>query len=315
MAVKGQIQQDILKKSFYFSGKEKDDMKLDYLFEEKDRQVISFEIFPPKKGSALRDIDETLEILSSLQPDFISITFGAGGSAVNNKTIELAKKIKEKYHIEPVVHLTCLNYTKDEIRGMLEEMRDAGIYNLLALRGDRSPDYEPKKEFLYANDLIRFIREQSDDFHICAACYPETHPEAESRVSDLHHLKEKVDSGATHLISQLFFENRDYYRFLEDAAIAGIDVPVEAGIMPVTNKAQIERMTTLCGASLPEKYRRVMHKFEDNKEALFDAGMAYAINQIVDLLTNDVDGIHLYTMNNPVVARRICEGIRNLIRR
>ena len=288
-------------------------MNLDTLFEDKKKQVISFEIFPPKKGAALRDIDATLEILSSLSPDFISITFGAGGSAVNNKTIELAKKIKEVYHVEPVVHLTCLNYTRDEIRGMLDELKEAGIYNLLALRGDRSPDYEPKKEFLHANDLIRFIREQSGDFHICAACYPETHPEADSRAADLHHLKEKVDSGATHLISQLFFDNGDYYRFLEDAAIAGICVPFEAGIMPVTNKAQIERMTTLCGAHLPEKYRRIMHKFEDKKEALFDAGMAYAINQIVDLLTNDVDGIHLYTMNNPAVARRICEGIQNLV--
>ena len=288
-------------------------MNLDTLFEDKKKQVISFEIFPPKKGAALRDIDATLEILSSLSPDFISITFGAGGSAVNNKTIELAKKIKEVYHVEPVVHLTCLNYTRDEIRGMLDELKEAGIYNLLALRGDRSPDYEPKKEFLHANDLIRFIREQSGDFHICAACYPETHPEADSRAADLHHLKEKVDSGATHLISQLFFDNGDYYRFLEDAAIAGICVPIEAGIMPVTNKAQIERMTTLCGAHLPEKYRRIMHKFEDKKEALFDAGMAYAINQIVDLLTNDVDGIHLYTMNNPAVARRICGGIQNLV--
>lgn len=288
-------------------------MKLDALFEEKKKQIISFEIFPPKRGEALKNIDETLEILSSLRPDFISITFGAGGSAVNNKTIELAKKIKEEYHVEPVVHLTCLNYTKDEIKGMLEELREAGIYNLLALRGDRNPDIEPKKEFLYANDLIRFIREQGDDFHICAACYPETHQEAESRAADLHHLREKVESGATHLISQLFFDNNAYYRFLEDAAIAGINVPIEAGIMPVTNKAQIERMVSLCGASLPEKYSRIMHKFENNKDALFDAGMAYAINQIVDLLTNGVDGIHLYTMNNPAVARRICEGVRNLI--
>lgn len=288
-------------------------MKLDYLFEEKKKQVLSFEIFPPKHGAALKNIDETLEILSSLHPDFISITFGAGGSAVNNKTIGLAKKIKETYHIEPVVHLTCLNYTKEEIRGMLNEMKEAGIYNLLALRGDRNPDIEPKKEFHYASDLIRFIKEQGDDFHICAACYPETHPAAESRAADLHHLREKVDCGATHLISQLFFENDTFYRFLEDAAIAGIKAPVEAGIMPVTNKAQIERMVTMCGASLPEKYKRIMQKYEDNKEALFDAGLAYAINQIVDLLANGVDGIHLYTMNNPAVARRICDGVRNLI--
>ena len=288
-------------------------MKLDYLFEEKKKQVISFEIFPPKHGAALQNIDETLEILSSLHPDFISITFGAGGSAVNNKTIELAKKIKEVYRIEPVVHLTCLNYTKAEILGMLNELKDAGIYNLLALRGDRNPDIEPKKEFLYANDLIRFIKEQGDEFHICAACYPETHQEAGSRAADLHRLKEKVDSGATHLISQLFFDNNAYYRFLEDAEIAGINVPIEAGIMPVTNKAQIERMVNMCGASLPEKYRRIMERYEDNKEALFDAGMAYAVNQIVDLLTSGVDGIHLYTMNNPRVAGRICESIRNLV--
>ncbi len=288
-------------------------MKLDYLFEEKKKQVVSFEIFPPKHGDALKNIDATLEILCSLHPDFISITFGAGGSVANNKTIELAKKIKEQYHTEPVVHLTCLNYTKQEITSMLNELREAGIYNLLALRGDRNPDIEPKKEFLYANDLIRFIKEQGDDFHICAACYPETHPEAEGRAADLHHLKEKVDSGAAHLISQLFFDNATYYRFLEDAEIAGINVPIEAGIMPVTNKAQIERMVTTCGASLPEKYSRIMRMYEDNKEALLDAGLAYAINQIVDLLANGVDGIHLYTMNNPTVAGRICEGIRNLI--
>ena len=287
-------------------------MKISEIYSQKKRS-LSFEIFPPKKDSELKNIDATLEVLCQLKPDFISVTFGAGGSSNCNRTIELAKKIKYEYQVEPVVHLTCLNYTKAEIRGMLEELKEAGIFNLLALRGDRSPDYEPKKEFLYANDLIRFIREQSDDFHICAACYPETHQEGESRAADLHHLKEKVDSGATHLISQLFFDNAAYYRFLEDAAIAGIGVPIEAGIMPVTNKAQIERMVTLCGAGLPEKYARIMHKFEDNKEALFDAGMAYAINQIVDLLTNGVDGIHLYTMNNPVVARRICEGIRNLV--
>ena len=288
-------------------------MKLDYLFEEKKKQVVSFEIFPPKHGASLQNIDETLEILSSLKPDFISITFGAGGSAVNNRTIELAKKIKEVYRIEPVVHLTCLNYTKAEILSMLNELKDAGIYNLLALRGDRNPDIEPKKEFMYANDLIRFVKEQGEDFHICAACYPETHQEAPGRAADLRHLKEKVDSGATHLISQLFFDNNAYYRFLEDAEIAGINVPIEAGIMPVTNKAQIERMVNLCGATLPEKYRRIMERFEDNKEALFDAGMAYAINQIVYLLTNGVDGIHLYTMNNPAVARRICDGIKNLV--
>lgn len=289
-------------------------MKLDYLFQEKGRQILSFEIFPPKKGSSLKNIDGTLEVLSDLHPDFISITFGAGGSAVDNRTIQLAKRVKEVYHVEPVVHLTCLNYTKDEMRTMLSELKDAGIYNLLALRGDKNPDIVPKKEFHYAGDLIRFIKEEEGDtFHICAACYPETHQEAASRAADLWHLREKVEDGATHLISQLFFDNSAYYRFLEDAEIAGVHAPIEAGIMPVTNKAQIERMVTMCGASLPEKYRRIMERYEDKKEALFDAGMAYAVNQIVDLLANGVQGIHLYTMNNPAVARRICESIKNLI--
>ncbi len=288
-------------------------MKLDYLAK-LDRQILSFEIFPPKHGTALQNIDATLEVLADLKPDFISVTFGAGGAAVNSKTIELAGKIKNTYAIEPVVHLTCLNYTKDEIRGIMKELTDNGIENILALRGDVNPDITPKKEFFYASDLIRFVREETGDrFHIFGACYPETHTEAESRAKDIHHLKEKVDAGATHLLSQLFFDNAKYYRFLEDIDVADIHVPIEAGIMPITNKTQIERMLTTCGATLPEKHRRILTRYEDNKEALFDAGLAYAVNQIVDLLTSGVDGIHLYTMNNPRLARRICDAIRNIM--
>lgn len=286
-------------------------MKVEQLFREK-RPVISFEIFPPKRDTSLQDIDGTLKILSRLNPDFISVTFGAGGSAANNKTIALAKKIKKEYGITPIVHLTCLNYSKSEIDEMLEELKENKIENILALRGDRSPDIEPKKEFQYASDLVRYIKEHGD-FDVSGACYPEGHLEAESIVQDIRHLKEKVDAGASHLISQLFFDNNMFYSFQEKARIARIDVPVEAGIMPVINKAQIERMVTLCGASLPEKFRRIMNKYENDKEALFDAGMAYAVNQIVDLLAHDVDGIHIYTMNNTKVAERICQGIEHLI--
>lgn len=289
-------------------------MKQDSAFETK-KPVLSFEIFPPKRGTALRDIDETLEILSGLKPDFISVTFGAGGSAVDNKTIELAKKIKDTYRITPMVHLTCLHYTREEIRAMLNQLKEAGIYNILALRGDENPDIRPKEDFKHASELIQFIKEQGDEFFVSAACYPECHLESKSRAEDLHHLKEKVERGAGHLISQLFFDNNVFYDFLENMEIAGIYAPVEAGIMPVTNRAQIERMVNLCGASLPEKYRRIMHKYENRKEALFDAGMAYALNQVVELLAYGVDGIHLYTMNNPVVAKRICGGIKNLIER
>lgn len=286
-------------------------MKIESIFEKK-KPVLSFEIFPPKKESALKSIDETLALLCELNPDFISITFGAGGSTVDNKTVELAKKIKKEYGIEPLVHLTCLNYDKKEILTLLDQLNQADLNNVLALRGDVNPDMEPKKDFAHASDLIAFIKEQGD-FSISAACYPETHPEAVSEVDDILNLRKKVDAGASHLVSQLFFDNDVFYDFYKKTRIAGITAPVEAGIMPVTNRAQIERMVTMCGATLPEKFSRIIHKYEDNKEALFDAGMAYAINQIVDLIARDVDGIHIYTMNNPVVAKRICDGIRRLV--
>lgn len=278
----------------------------------KKRPVLSFEIFPPKHGTALQNIDETLAILSELKPDFISVTFGAGGSSNNNRTIELAKKIKHEYKIEPVVHLTCLTYSKAEIDEFSQILLENDLKNVLALRGDRNPDILPKEDFKHASELTAYLKSKGD-FCVGGACYPECHPESASRVAEMRHLKAKVDAGDEFLLSQLFFENDMFYSFLEDCRIAGIEVPVTPGIMPVINKAQIERMVTLCGASLPERFRKIMNRYENDKEALFDAGMAYALSQIIDLLANDVEGIHLYTMNNPVVAGRICEGIRNLI--
>lgn len=290
-------------------------MKVTEIFEARKREgkpILSFEIFPPKKEEALKNIDATLERLCDLHPDFISVTFGAGGSAANNKTIEIAKKIKNTYHVEPIVHLTCLHYGKEEISEMLKYLEEAGVENVLALRGDVNPNVPIKNDFKYANELVEYIKSQGD-FDISGACYPETHLEAEDAVSDIRNLKKKVDAGVSHLISQLFFNNEFFYSFYEKTRIAGIEVPVEAGIMPVTNKAQIERMVNTCGASLPEKFQKILHKYENHKEALFDAGMVYALNQIVDLIANDVDGIHIYTMNNVKVADRICEGIKSLI--
>ena len=286
-------------------------MKLSQIHEQK-KNVLSFEIFPPKKDEELKNIDKTLEILCELQPDFISVTFGAGGSTNHNKTIWLAKKIKEEYHVEPVVHLTCLCYDKQEIDAFSKELSQEGIQNVLALRGDRNPDIPEKKDFIHASDLIAYLK-QTGDFCIAGACYPECHPESAGRVEEMRHLKQKVDAGAQVLLSQLFFDNQFYYRFVEDCRIAGIDVPITPGIMPVINASQIKRMVTMCGASLPQRFERIIHKFEGNKQALFDAGMSYALSQIIDLLANDVDGIHLYTMNNPAVARKICEGIRNIV--
>lgn len=276
------------------------------------KSVLSFEIFPPKKDDELKNIDATLEILSDCHPDFISITFGAGGSSNNNKTIEIAKKIKEKYKIEPVVHLTCLCYDKAEIDEFAKVLKAEGIENILALRGDHNPNVPAKDEFKHASELVSYLKSKHD-FCIAGACYPECHPESANRVEEIRNLKKKVDAGAEVLLSQLFFDNNYFYNFVDDCRIGGIDVPITPGIMPVINAAQIKRMVTMCGASLPERFERIIHKYEDNKEALYDAGMSYALSQIIDLLAGDLDGIHLYTMNNPAVAERICRGIKNII--
>lgn len=286
-------------------------MKITDIYKQK-KNVLSFEIFPPKREDELKNIDETLSILCELQPDFISITFGAGGSSNNNKTIELAKKVKEEYHVEPVVHLTCMCYDKAEIDAFADRLHDAGIENILALRGDKNPKVPEKDDFRHASELITYLK-QSHDFCISGACYPECHPDSANRVDELRNLKKKVDAGAEILLSQLFFDNDYFYKFIDDCRIAGIDVPVTPGVMPVINAAQIKRMVTLCGASLPARFERIIHKYEDDKAALFDAGMSYALSQVIDLLANEVDGIHLYTMNNPAVAKKICDGIQNIL--
>lgn len=278
----------------------------------KNKKSLSFEIFPPKKDSELKNIDETLSVLCELNPDYISVTFGAGGSSNCNRTIELAKKIKYEYHVEPVVHLTCLSYNKPEIDEFSRVLVSEGIQNVLALRGDKNPNIPEKDDFKHASDLIKYLK-QKEDFCIAGACYPECHPESESRVSEMKNLKAKVNAGAEVLLSQLFFDNDCFFRFAEDCRIADIHVPVIPGIMPVVNAAQIKRTVTMCGATFPARFQKIITKYEDNKEALFDAGMSYALSQIIDLLANDIDGIHLYTMNNPFVARKICEGIRNII--
>lgn len=286
-------------------------MHIASLFQKK-KTVLSFEVFPPKKTSSIDTIYSTLDDLQGLKPDFISVTYGAGGNAGDSATAEIASAIKHKYHIEPVAHLTCVNYTKPEIEQILERLEQNNIENILALRGDISPDRMPKKEFNYASELIAYIKERGG-FHLSGACYPEGHIESENLISDILNLKKKVDAGAEHLISQLLFDNNYFYSFLEKARIAGISVPIQAGIMPVVNKAQIERMVTLCGASLPPKFTKMLQRFEHSPEALRDAGIAYAVDQIVDLISQGVDGIHLYTMNDAYIAKKIMNSISGLI--
>ena len=241
------------------------------------------------------------------------MTFGAGGSGNGENTLAIARRLKEHYGVLPMAHLPCIHYTKEQIDNILKQFQENGIENVLALRGDRVEGIEPAMDFVHAADLISYIR-SFGGFDIAGACYPECHPEAPNMDTDIRHLKEKVDAGASHLITQLFFDNDSFYDFRYRAARAGVNVPIEAGIMPVTNRKQIERMVTMCGASLPRKFTKMVQRFEDNPEALRDAGIAYAIDQIVDLVTDGVDGIHLYTMNNPYVARKISEAVNGIIK-
>lgn len=250
-------------------------MKVSELYKDK-KKTLSFEIVPPEKNSELSSIDETLDILCELNPDFISVTFGTGGSENCNSTIEVARKIKEKYNIEPVVHLSCLNCSKAEIDLIAKQLQQSGVQNILALRGDKVPNVQAKNDFKYASDLIKYMKSEYD-FCFLGACYPECHPESENSVAD-------------------------------------IDVPIIAGIMPAISKSQLEKMVSLCGVAIPPQLERIVNKFGSNKDALFDAGMSYGISQIIDLLTSDVDGVHIYTMNNPMVAKRISSEIHNFIK-
>lgn len=285
-------------------------MKLKDLFKD-GRQVFTFEVFPPKKDGNIETIYKALDGLQDLKPDFISVTYGAGGNLADSSTADIAADIKHKYGIESAAHLTCVNNSRDDIDTILAHLHEKGVENILALRGDVRPDQPPKEDFHYASELISHIRAHGG-FGISAACYPEGHPASATMDADIDHLKHKVDCGAEHLVSQLFFDNAYFYNFLDKARAKGINTPIEAGIMPVTNKKQIERMVTMCGASLPPKFAKMMQRYEAKPEALRDAGIAYAVDQIVDLMSQGVDGIHLYTMNNPYIARKISESIASL---
>ena len=286
-------------------------MRISNLFKEKEL-VFSFEIFPPKVTSPIETIYDTLEGLKDLKPDYISVTYGAAGSSPGNKICELSSLIKNKYDIEPLAHLTCINSNEDFIKNILDELKENNVENILALRGDVLGETKISKDFNNACKLIDYIK-KNKGFGISAACYPEGHIESKNLKEDIEVLKMKVESGAEHLISQLFFDNNCFYNFLDKVEQKGLNVPIQAGIMPVTNKKQIERIVSLCGSNVPLKFIKIMEKYEHDKEALRDAGIAYAMDQIVDLISTGVRGIHLYTMNNPYIARKINENISSVI--
>jgi len=285
-------------------------MKTSELFQHK--KVLSFEIFPPKQTENLAAIYQTVNALKELAPDFISVTFGALGTKNNQRTLDIASTVKHTYGVESVAHLPSSQFTKRDVQDLLTRFKQLGIDNILALRGDDITEHKEKKDFHYASDLVEYIKSEGD-FNIIGACYPEGHIESVSKLDDVRHLKEKVDSGCDQLISQLFFDNDYFYTFKERTELVGIDVPIQAGIMPVVNKRQIEKMVKMCGVNVPKKFLKMMERYEHHPEAMRDAGIAYAIDQIVDLITQGADGIHLYTMNNPYIAHRIYQAVNQLL--
>lgn len=278
----------------------------------KSHAGLSFEVFPPKKDGEFEAAFEVLDELATLNPDFISVTYGAGGSR-SKKTVEIASYIRNKLHIDVFAHMTCVGCKKDDLLKVCDDLKANGIKHVLALRGDRPKDMTDEqfnsRDFTYASDMIRFLKANTD-LELAGGCYPEKHFECFSMESDLLHLKEKQDAGASMFISQLFFDNDAYYRFLEKAAAKQITVPIHAGIMPITTAKQLGTTITLSGSSIPKALSDIIATYGDNAEDMRKAGIDYAIRQIQDLKTNGVDNVHIYTMNKPSVARAIVEGLR-----
>jgi methylenetetrahydrofolate reductase (NADPH) len=279
------------------------------------KPVISFEVFPPKPSSSIHTIYNTIDALAPLNPDYMSVTYGAGGST-SKKTVEIASIIKNKYNIEALAHLTCVTSNKKEIDAVLAELDQNNIHNILALRGDfpQEPGFQLPEglDFEHASDLVTYIH-NTKKFCVAGACYPEGHMDSPNVAADLSNLEKKVGAGTDFLITQLFLDNRFFYAFKEKTLQRNINIPIEAGIMPVINKKQIQRITSLCGSYIPEKFLKILDKYENNPEALKDAGIAYATEQIIDLLSSGVDGVHIYTMNNPEVAKRIVLNITSIV--
>ena len=274
-------------------------MQIAELFED-DAPTVSFEFFPPKNEDGEQSLFATIQALEACRPSYVSVTYGAGGST-RDRTLSLVGRIKREIGIEPMAHLTCVGSTRDEIRRVVEGLCDAGVENVLALRGDppKGQDTFVRTEggFGYATELVGFLREEFPQLCLGAACYPETHVEADDAEQDLAHLKEKVDAGVDFLVSQLFFDNQDFFAFVRRARSARIDQPIVAGLMPVTNVGQVERFTKMCGARIPQELGRRLKIVEHDPAAVVATGVAWCVAQCEELLAAGVDGIHYYTLN------------------
>ena len=276
------------------------------------KPALSFEVFPPKKDGEFEAAFAVLDQLGALSPDFISVTYGAGGSN-SKKTVEIASYIQNTLNIPALAHVTCVGNRAADVLETINSLKANNVNNILALRGDRPKDMTDEqfnsREFAHASDMIRYLKEHTD-INIAGACYPEKHFESFSMESDLKHLKEKQDAGADLLITQLFFDNDYFYTFREKADKKGITIPIHAGIMPITTAKQIGTTVSLSGSSVPKAMADIIAKYADSPEDMRKAGIDYAIRQIRDLLENNVDGVHIYTMNKPKMAGEIMEAIR-----
>ncbi len=286
-------------------------MRIDQILEER-RPVFSFEFFPPKTDEGMEQLKQTLHELKEDQPAYVSVTYGAAG-ATRNRTVEITKWIKQELGVEAMAHLSCVGEPVERLRDILDQMRDAGIENVLALRGDAprgETEWKPHPGGLsYSTELAKLIAENYD-FAIGAACFPEVHPEAPDMAHDLKFLKEKVSAGVGFLITQLFYDNQLYFDFVEEARAAGIGVPIVPGIMPVTNFGQIKRITEMCGSVIPETFERELAARADDPSALTELGVAYATLQCADLLSRGAPGIHFYTLNRSPATRAILAALR-----
>lgn len=277
-----------------------------------DRVTLSFEVFPPKTSSSYESVARATQEIAALHPDFMSVTYGAGGGT-SEHTVQIAADLHAQYGVNVLTHLTCVSSTRQHVSAMLEKFKQQGIENVLALRGDIPAGGAPENDYHYAAELVRDIKSQGD-FCVGGACYPEGHVEAANKTEDILHLKEKVDAGCEFLTTQMFFDNNILYNFLYRIREKGITVPVIAGIMPVTNVKQIKRITSMSGTYLPERFKAIVDRFGENPEAMKQAGVIYATEQIIDLIANGVNHIHVYSMNKPEVAAGIQASLSEILK-
>ena len=282
----------------------------------KDEKLsLSFEVFPPKTDANFESVKSAVEEIATLNPAFMSVTYGAGGGT-SRYTLEIAKNIKEKHGVPTLAHLTCVSSTKETVKARIADMKAAGIENVMALRGDLTPEMEGKDrsgwDYKHAIDLVHELKEEG--FCIGGACYPEVHPESANQKDDIKYLKEKVEAGCEFLTTQMFFDNNLLYNFLYKIREAGITVPVVAGIMPITNAKQVERAIKLSGSFMPQRFKSIVDKFGSDPAAMKQAGIAYATDQIIDLFANNITNVHVYSMNKPEVATAIMKNLSEIVR-